>query len=665
MSFYHTMKFARKKYSDDTLRQLYESLLRPRLIEEKMLILLRQNKISKWFSGIGQEAISVGITAALDKDEYILPMHRNLGVFTGREMPFEKLFAQWQGTMSGYTKGRDRSFHFGTNEHHIVGMISHLGPQNGVADGIALATKLKQENKVTVVFNGDGGTSEGDFHESINVAAVWDLPVIFVIENNGYGLSTPSNEQFRCKQFIDKAIGYGIEGVQVDGNNVLEVYDTVKNLADSLRKKPRPILLECITFRMRGHEEASGTKYVPKELMETWAKKDPLENYEQYLLKEKVIDQKSVDSLRKKIKKEIDEGLAVAFEETYPEASTELEMNDVYAPFAQQVVLPASEKKSEKRFIDAISDGLRQSMEKHDNLVLMGQDIADYGGVFKITEGFVKQFGKDRVRNTPLCESAIVGTGLGLSIKGMKAMVEMQFADFVTEGFNQIVNNLAKIHWRWGQCADVVVRMPTGAGTAAGPFHSQSNEAWFFHTPGLKIVYPSNPYDAKGLLCAALEDPNPYMYFEHKLLYRSVKEEIPEDYYTVEIGKAKLVSEGSDLSIITYGMGVHWAKEILSSIPEVNADVLDLRTLLPWDKEAVEQTVKKTNRVLILHEDTLTGGIGAEISAWINENCFQHLDAPVMRVASLDTAIPFAPTLENNFLPKVRLKGKIEELLKY
>jgi 2-oxoisovalerate dehydrogenase E1 component len=659
------MKFSRKKYSDETLRQLYESLLRPRLIEEKMLILLRQNKISKWFSGIGQEAISVGITAALDKDEYILPMHRNLGVFTGRKMPFEKLFAQWQGTMSGYTKGRDRSFHFGTNEHHIVGMISHLGPQNGVADGIALATKLKQENKVTVVFNGDGGTSEGDFHESINVAAVWDLPVIFVIENNGYGLSTPSNEQFRCKQFIDKAIGYGIEGVQVDGNNVLEMYDTVKNLAESLRKKPRPILLECITFRMRGHEEASGTKYVPKELMETWAKKDPLENYEQFLLKEKVIDQKSVDSLRKKIKKEIDEGLAIAFEETYPEASTEREMNDVYAPFIQQVVSPASEKKSEKRFIDAISDGLRQSMEKHDNLVLMGQDIADYGGVFKITEGFVKQFGKDRVRNTPLCESAIVGTGLGLSIKGIKAMVEMQFADFVTEGFNQIVNNLAKIHWRWGQCADVVVRMPTGAGTAAGPFHSQSNEAWFFHTPGLKIVYPSNPYDAKGLLCAALEDPNPYMYFEHKLLYRSVKEEIPDDYYTVEIGKAKLVTEGNDLSIITYGMGVHWAKEILSSMPEVNADVLDLRTLLPWDKDAVEQTVRKTNRVLILHEDTLTGGIGAEISAWINENCFQHLDAPVMRVASLDTAIPFAPTLENNFLPKIRLKGKIEELLKY
>jgi len=659
------MKFARKKYSDAVLITLYEALLRPRLIEEKMLILLRQNKISKWFSGIGQEAISVGIAQALEKDEYILPMHRNLGVFTGRELPFPRLFAQWQGTSKGYTKGRDRSFHFGTNEHHIVGMISHLGPQNGVADGIALASKLKGEQKITVVFNGDGGTSQGDFHEAVNVAAVWSLPVIFVVENNGYGLSTPSSEQFKCKQFIDKAIGYGIKGVQVDGNNILEVFDTVKTLAANMRKKPEPVLLECITFRMRGHEEASGTKYVPKKLMEEWAKKDPVENYEQFLVQEKIIDQKYPDTLRKKIKKEIEAGLEEAFEESLPAPDTALELNDVYAKYEQEITIPASEKKSEKRFIDAISDGLRQSMERHPNLVLMGQDIADYGGVFKITEGFVEKFGKDRVRNTPLCESAIVGTGLGLSIKGMKAMVEMQFADFVTEGFNQIINNLAKTHWRWGQCADVVVRMPTGAGTAAGPFHSQSNEAWFFHTPGLKIVYPSNPYDAKGLLCAALEDPNPYLYFEHKVLYRSIKDEVPDDYYTVEIGKAKLVSEGNDLSIITYGMGVHWAKEIMGSMPDISADILDLRTLLPWDKEAVMDTVKKTNRVLILHEDTLTGGIGGEIAAWISENAFQYLDAPVLREASLDTAIPFAATLEQNFLPKGRLKSRIEQLLKF
>ncbi len=659
------MIFNRNQYSDDALRGLYLGLLRPRMIEEKMLILLRQGKISKWFSGIGQEAIAVGLTLALDDDEYILPMHRNLGVFTARQMPLARLFSQWQGTPNGYTNGRDRSFHFGTRDHHIVGMISHLGPQNGVADGIALATRLKREKKVTAVFNGDGGTSEGDFHEALNVAAVWDLPVLFVVENNGYGLSTPSNEQFRCKSFADKGIGYGIEAVTIDGNNILEVHDTILRLAKDIRKKPRPILVECMTFRMRGHEEASGVKYVPKELLESWAQKDPLVNFEHYLLDEKVIDTAFVTNAKKKIKKEIDDALAIAFSEKHPVPDTDAELRDVYAPATQAVIQPAGEQGSERRFIDAISDGLRQSMERFDNLVLMGQDIAEYGGVFKITDGFVKQFGKQRVRNTPLCESAIVGTAFGLSIKGMKAMVEMQFADFVSEGFNQIVNNLAKSHWRWGQHADVVVRMPTGAGTAAGPFHSQSNEAWFFHTPGLKIVYPSNPYDAKGLLCAALEDPNPYLYFEHKFLYRSISESIPDDYYTIEIGKARTVQEGSDLSIITYGMGVHWAKEVVAGMPNVTADIIDLRTLLPWDQDAVAASVRKTSRALVLHEDTLTGGIGAEIAAWISEHLFQSLDAPVKRIASLDTPVPFAPTLEQNFLPKGRLRPAIEELIRF
>jgi 2-oxoisovalerate dehydrogenase E1 component len=660
-----TMKFNRKQYNDEILIQLYRNLLRPRMIEEKMLILLRQNKISKWFSGIGQEAVAVGLTMALEEDEYILPMHRNLGVFTTRQLPLDKLICQWQGTPGGYTQGRDRSFHFGTNDYHIVGMISHLGPQNGVADGIALASKLRGEKKVTAVFNGDGGTSEGDFHEALNVAAVWDLPVLFIVENNGYGLSTPSSEQFRCKSFADKGIGYGMDGISIDGNNILEVYDTLRSLSEEIRENPRPVLIECRTFRMRGHEEASGIKYVPKELLESWAKKDPIDNYERYLLKQGVIDKAFVKSVRDSIKEEIEQALQIAFRESHPVAVTETELADVYAPHQQEVIDPADDHTTERRFIDAISDGLRQSMERFDNLVLMGQDIAEYGGVFKITEGFVERFGKQRVRNTPLCESAIVGAGLGLSIKGMKSMVEMQFADFVTEGFNQIVNNLAKTHWRWGQCADVVIRMPTGAGTAAGPFHSQSNEAWFFHTPGLKIVYPSNPYDAKGLLCAAIEDPNPYLYFEHKFLYRSIAEPIPDTYYTVEIGKAKIVREGTDLSIVTYGMGVHWVREILEQMPGVDAEVIDLRTLLPWDKETVASSVKKTSRVLVLHEDTLTGGIGAEIAAWIGEHLFKYLDAPARRIASLDTPIPFAPTLEQNFLPKGRLKGAIEDLMKF
>jgi len=657
------LTFDRKNYSDETLLKLYESLLVPRRIEEKMLILLRQGRISKWFSGWGQEAISIGAVNALASDEFILPMHRNLGIFTGRDMPLERLFAQFQGKELGFTKGRDRSFHFGSIEHHVVGMISHLGPQLALADGIGLAHKLANEKKVTLVFSGDGASSEGDFHEGLNVAAVWKLPVIFVVEHNGYGLSTPSEEQFAFQYFTEKGPGYGMEAVRIQGNNVLEVYDTILRLAEDLRENPRPVLVEAITFRMRGHEEASGTKYVPKFMMEEWGQLDPVDRYEDYLISIGVLDKALKEKLDAKVKTQINDALEIAFAEEAVDAQLEKELGDVYAPWTQNVVEPSGAT-TEKRFIDGISDGLRQSMEKYPKLVLMGQDIGDYGGVFKITDGFKAQFGGDRVRNTPLCESAIIGAGLGLSIKGYKAMVEMQFADFVSVGFNQIVNNLAKIHYRWGQHADVVIRMPTGAGTAAGPFHSQSNEAWFFHTPGLKIVYPSNPHDAKGLLNAALEDPNPYLYFEHKLLYRSISGPVPESYFTVEIGKAALAAAGTQVSIITYGMGVHWATKAVEELG-ISADILDLRTLLPWDQEAVAATVKKTGKVIFLHEDTLTGGIGAEICAWISEHCFSWLDAPVMREGSLDTPVPFAPNLEKQFLPTERFKAKLQELVAF
>ena len=662
------MTFDRKELGDEQLKKFYKSLLWPRMIEEKMLVLLRQGKISKWFSGIGQEAIAVGAALALEDDEWIMPLHRNLGVFTTRGMPLGELFKQWQGAQEGYSKGRERSFHFGNRQHHICGMISHLGPQLAIADGVALAHKLRKEQKVALAFTGDGGTSEGDFHEALNVAAVWDLPVIFIIENNGYGLSTPVNEQYRCIRLIDKAAGYGMEGVQIDGNNLLEVYDTIKGVKDYCTRNQKPYLVECMTFRMRGHEEASGTKYVPQDLFKLWEIKDPVKNYEQFLVDNGIMSTEEVSTTREEFRELIESELASGFNTGKIVADTATELSDVYAPVVSNAKVidnsdvDAANAGAELRMIDAIKQGLQQSMQQHSNLVLMGQDIAEYGGAFKITEGFVSEFGKERVRNTPLCESAIVGTALGLSLEGYKSMMEMQFADFVTVGFNQIINNLAKIHYRWGQQADVVIRMPTGGGVGAGPFHSQSNEAWFVKTPGLKVVYPATPMDAKGLLIAAINDPNPVMFFEHKALYRSVSGPVPSEYYEIEIGKAKHVREGSDISIITYGAGVHWADDYAAAHPEISIDILDLRTLLPLDYRAIREAVKRTGRVLLLHEDTITGGIGGEIAAWIGEHCFSLLDAPVMRCASLDTPVPFNVELEQHFLAKSRLDEYVRKL---
>jgi 2-oxoisovalerate dehydrogenase E1 component len=672
------MDFNRKELSNEELIYLYRNLLLPRMIEEKMLVLLRQGKISKWFSGIGQEAISVGCTLAMQHDEWIMPLHRNLGVFTSRQMPLSKLFMQWQGNKEGYSKGRERSFHFGSKPHHICGMISHLGPQLAIADGVALAYKLKQQQKVSLAFTGDGGTSEGDFHEALNLAAVWGLPTIFVIENNGYGLSTPVSEQYRCENLVDKAQGYGMEGVRIDGNNILAVYDTIRGVRDYCIQHNKPYLIECMTFRMRGHEEASGTKYVPKEMFDEWSQKDPIKNYGEWLLSEQVITEMQIADIRHEFKEYIERELSLANEASSLVPDTAEELNDVYAkkpvvrslePGADSSSTPGSglltPDLTSARLVDAISDALSQSMEKHPNLVLMGQDIAEYGGAFKITEGFVERFGKARVRNTPLCESAVIGAALGLSLEGYKSVMEMQFADFASVGFNQIVNNLAKIHYRWGQNADVVIRMPTGGGVGAGPFHSQSNEAWFTHVAGLKVVYPATPEDAKGLLIAAINDPNPVMYFEHKALYRSISGLLSKEYFETEIGKAKTVHTGEELSIITYGAGVHWALDYQSKHPDRSLEVLDLRTLQPLDHEAIRSAVKKTGKVLLLHEDNITGGIGAEIGAWISEHCFELLDAPVMRCASLDTPIPFNIELEKNFLANARLDEYIDKLLKY
>lgn len=658
------MEFNTETISSEEQLLLYKRMIKPRLIEEKMLILLRQGKISKWFSGIGQEAISVGVTSALQNNEYILPMHRNLGVFTTRDIPLYRLFSQWQGKANGFTKGRDRSFHFGTQEFNIVGMISHLGPQLGVADGIALANKLKDNGKVTAVFTGEGATSEGDFHEALNVAAVWQLPVLFCIENNGYGLSTPTKEQYYCEHLVDKGIGYGIESYQIDGNNILEVYTKVNELCESIRKNPRPILIEFLTFRMRGHEEASGTAYVPDNLLEEWAKKDPIANYETFLKSKKVLDDDLIASIKAAIKTEINENLQLAFDEPKISSTIENELLDVFKPFNFEEIKPVGIEKN-IRLVDAISEGLKQAMEKYENLVIMGQDVAEYGGVFKITDGFVAEFGTERVRNTPICESAIVSTAMGLSINGYKAVMEMQFADFVSSGFNPIVNLLAKSHYRWAENADIVVRMPCGGGVGAGPFHSQTNEAWFTKTPGLKVVYPAFPYDAKGLLATAIEDPNPVLFFEHKALYRSIYQDVPENYYTLPLGKASLLKEGSAVTIVTYGAGVHWALETLENNIEISADLLDLRSLAPLDTEAIYASVQKTGRLIILQEDSMFGGIASDISAMVMENCFEYLDAPVKRIASIETPIPFAKDLEKEYQPRERFEQELKKLLAY
>ncbi|WP_418603938.1 alpha-ketoacid dehydrogenase subunit alpha/beta [Hwangdonia sp.] len=658
------MDYHIKDLDKKELIQLYINMLKPRMIEEKMLILLRQGKVSKWFSGIGQEAISVGVTMAMQKNEYILPMHRNLGVFTTRDIPLHRLFAQWQGKASGFTKGRDRSFHFGTQDYKIVGMISHLGPQLGVADGIGLASNLKNKNEVTTVFTGEGGTSEGDFHEALNVASVWKLPVMFCVENNGYGLSTPTNEQYNCKNIADRAAGYGMESHIIDGNNIIEVYTKVRDIAESIRKTPRPVLIEFKTFRMRGHEEASGTKYVPQDLMDAWAKKDPVVNFQSFLKGEGLLNEVEEVSIKEGILKEINENLDIAFNEIdiIPDETNEL--NDVYQYFEYEEFTQKNDTK-EVRLIDAISDGLKQSMQQHDDLVIMGQDIAEYGGVFKITEGFVEAFGKDRVRNTPICESAIVEAAMGLSIAGIKSVMEMQFADFVTSGFNPVVNYLAKSYYRWNQNADVVIRMPCGGGVAAGPFHSQTNEAWFTKTPGLKVVYPAFPYDAKGLLATAINDPNPVLFFEHKGLYRSIRQEVPVDYYTLPFGKASVLKEGKDVTIIAYGAAVHWALETLDANPSINADLIDLRTLQPLDTETIYASVKKTGRAIVLQEDSLFGGMASDISALIMEHCFEYLDAPVKRVASMETPIPFASQLEDQYLAKGKFEAALKDVLAY
>jgi 2-oxoisovalerate dehydrogenase E1 component len=650
----------------EKLRAMHRTILLPRLIEEKMLILVRQGKLSKWFSGIGQEAIAAGVVSALNDDDYILPMHRNLGVFTGRGLDLLTLFRQLFGKDGGFTRGRDRTFHFGILRHHIVGMISHLGAMMPVADGLALAAQLKGTQQVAATFVGDGATSEGDFHEAANLAAVWKLPVIIVIENNQWGLSTPTSEQYACANLADRAIGYGMPGAVVDGNDYVAVYEAVRAAADRARRGQGPTMLEFKTFRMRGHEEASGTAYVPKEMFAEWREKDPVLRFERFLIGQSLMKEDELKKARSGLKHEIDTLVDRALATPDPDSTPEHELRDVHVVGGSRIAEPGS-RTTERRYVDAISDGLRQAMRRDDTVILLGQDIAEYGGVFKITEGFVEEFGKARVRNTPIIESGALGAALGLSLGGFRPMIEMQFGDFISCGFNQIVNNIAKNKYRWDEAVPMVIRAPIGGGTGAGPFHSQNVEAWFTHVAGLKVVQPATPADAKGLLLAAFEDGNPVLYLEHKFLYRSAKGQVPDGYYTVPIGQARMARAGTDATVVTYGVGVPWALDAAEQLARDgrSIEVIDLRSLLPWDREMVFSSVKKTSKVLVLHEAPLTGGFGGELAAAIGEELFEWLDAPVMRLGGLDIPVPFSKALEEIYMPRQRLVPALRQLLAY
>lgn len=661
-----------KKISKSNALLIYRKLLLPRLIEERMLNLLRQNKISKWFSGIGQEAISVGVASSIENDDYLFPMHRNLGVFTSRGVPFYSLFCQLLGKADGFTGGRDRSFHFGIPEYRIFGMISHLAATMPVADGVALANKLRDNNQIAVSFCGDGATSEGDFHEALNLAGVWQLPVIFMIENNGYGLSTPVSEQYACEHLVDRANGYGLEGMLIDGNNYFEVADSIRK-ARKLALGGTPVLIEAKTFRMRGHEEASGTFYVEDEEFENWAQKDPVLKFEQWLISESYVNNSNqLDAIKAETRESFEPDLKKALKADEPEFDEALErdragLKSFETPPSRNGV--KSDKTSEKRPVDAVHLAHKQAFDEDETFLLLGQDVAEYGGVFKVSEGFYERYGKDRIRNTPIIESGAIGAAIGLAMEGFKPVVEIQFADFISCGFNQIVNNLSKGSYRWMPDLNITIRAPHGAGVGAGPFHSQSTEHWFMGLPGLRVLVPSSVEDFQHMLYTALYDPNPVLFFEHKKLYRSIKEVTPDHCKFVDLAsaQAQVVKEGADATIITFGMGVHWALEFADKKPgnDVNLEIIDLRSLAPIDWVTIETSIKKTNRVLLLEEASEVLGPMSEIAAGISERFFEHLDAPVIRCSSIHTPIPFSKNLEKGYLANYRLEEKMERLMRY
>lgn len=687
------------------LRYAYMKLARD--FDARFENLLLTGRVSKWYSEVGNEATTVPAGLALEPGDALCTLHRDLGAIlavyldAGRIFPgfdfgavdpqkpepvaiLRRLACQLLGKGDGFSQGVERSFHYGylaPDEDILhVGMISHLGSMIPVAAGCAFAFQQDGSDRVAINFIGEGGTSTGDFHEGLNMAAVWKLPLILVIENNRYAFSTPADLQYAAEKLSDRGVGYGIAAGTVDGNDpdaMAEAYDRAVARA---RRGDGPTLIEAMLGRMRGHSEGDDSlKVVPKEDLERYVAADPVPGYRRRILDEGVADEATVERLEQRVKDLVEEAIGQALEASPPTAETA--RRAVFAPVPEPSPVGPSasgpvsetmlEDARESTYVEAVTRALWEEMERDEKVVLLGQDIGVFEGAFRVTRGFHERW-PHRVFDTPIAESGTIGIAVGASLLGYRPVVEMQFADFVSCGFNQLVNVAAKLFYRWQIPCPLVVRLPSGGGAGAGPFHSQNPEGWFAHTGGLKVVCPATAHDALGLLKASIRDPNPVLFFEHKFLYRRIKEKLTsapgETDGVGRLGEAAIRREGTDLTLVAYGASVWAALDAARELETegISAEVVDLRTLVPFDEETVLASVKKTSRVLIVHEDQLTAGFGAEVAARVADGGFTDLDAPVRRVAYPDRPSPFAKALEQELLPgKDKVLAAARELMSF
>lgn len=652
-------------------------------LDTRFAMLLRTGRLSKWYSQIGSEATTVAAGLSLQPGDVLCSLHRDMGAilsvyldpartFPGfgfgapdpakpepRELLF-RLCCQLLGRAEGFSNGFERSFHYGYLDPAAgirhVGMISHLGAMIPVAAGVAFALKQSGSDRVAINFIGDGGTSTGDFHEGLNMAAVWKLPLILIIENNRFAFSTPVAAQYAAERLSDRGVGYGIAAETLDGNDPEAVATAMQIAVARARSGAGPTLIEAMLGRMRGHSEGDDSlKVVPEDELSVYMSEDPVPAYARRLTTDGVLAEEIGDRLAARISELVEEAVERAAESPVPEPESALRpalapVTETLAPPRLESSDPEAAEAPVETYVEGIHQALREEMERDDTVVLMGQDIAAFEGAFRITRGLWQRW-PDRVLDTPIAESGTLGIAAGAALLGYRPVVEMQFGDFISCGFNQLVNVIAKLYYRWQVPCPLVVRLPAGGGVGAGPFHSQNPEAWFAHVAGLKVVCPATAEDAKGLLKAAIRDPNPVVYCEHKFLYRRIKAVLPGD--VAELGRAAVRRRGEDLTLVSYGASLWTSIDAAAELARdgIEAEVVDLRTLVPFDEETVLASARKTGRVVVVHEAQGTGGFGGEVAARIAEHAFAWLDAPVQRVTYPDRAVPFAKPLEQALLP--------------